>query len=60
MKKDKRQCNERYDLVQLREFADHAFSRASGAPLIAGNHVRLLKDAKENHLTSGRAGGMNL
>ena len=32
-----------------RELADQAFSRSAGAPLIAGNHVRLLKDAAENY-----------
>jgi cardiolipin synthase A/B len=26
-----------------------AFSRAAGAPLVEGNHVRLLKDARENY-----------
>jgi cardiolipin synthase len=36
-------------LPQLREIADHAFSRAAGSPLIAGNHVRLLRDARENY-----------
>jgi cardiolipin synthase A/B len=29
--------------------ADQAFARASGAQLIQGNHVRLLRDAKENY-----------
>jgi cardiolipin synthase len=33
----------------LRALADQAFSRAAGAPLIAGNRVRLLRDAKENY-----------
>ncbi len=33
----------------LRALADRAFSRAAGAPLIAGNQVRLLKDARENY-----------
>jgi len=33
----------------LRALADQAFSRAAGAPLIAGNQVRLLKDARENY-----------
>jgi cardiolipin synthase A/B len=36
-------------LPHLREAADRAFSRAAGAPLIGGNHVRLLKDARENY-----------
>ncbi|HEX5412958.1 MAG TPA: phospholipase D-like domain-containing protein [Terriglobia bacterium] len=30
-------------------FADQAFSRAAGAPLIAGNSIRLLRDAAENY-----------
>lgn len=29
--------------------ADQAFTRAAGAPLIGGNSVRLLKDARENY-----------
>ncbi len=33
----------------LRVFADQAFSRAAGAPLIPSNHVRVLRDAKENY-----------
>jgi cardiolipin synthase len=33
----------------VRLLADQAFSRAAGAALIEGNHVRLLKDAKENY-----------
>lgn len=41
--------DERATLAQLREIADHALSRAAGAPLIEGNHVRLLKDAGENY-----------
>lgn len=36
-------------MVPLRLLADQAFSRAAGAPLIAGNAVRLLKDAAENY-----------
>lgn len=32
-----------------RLLADQAFSRAAGAPLIHGNHVRLLRDAAENY-----------
>jgi len=31
------------------ERVDYAFSRAAGAPLVDGNHVRLLKDAGENY-----------
>jgi cardiolipin synthase len=33
----------------LRGFAEHAFSRAAGAPLVGGNGVRLLRDAAENY-----------
>ena len=33
----------------LRAFADEAFSRAAGAPLIPGNRIRLLRDAQENY-----------
>jgi cardiolipin synthase A/B len=33
----------------MRTFAEQAFSRAAGAPLIEGNQVRLLKDARENY-----------
>src|SRR5688572_7571094 len=33
----------------LRQLANQAFSRASGAPLREGNRVRLLKDATENY-----------
>ena len=43
----------RVDLVSqwssVRQLADQAFSRASGAPLRDGNRVRLLKDAAENY-----------
>ena len=33
----------------LRILADQAFSRAAGAPLVPGNRVKLLKDARENY-----------
>ena len=33
----------------LRERADQVFSRAAGAPLVGGNHVRVLRDAAENY-----------
>jgi cardiolipin synthase A/B len=33
----------------LRHLADQAFSRAAGAPLVPGNSVRLLCDARENY-----------
>lgn len=41
--------DERATLGQLRELAGYAFSRVAGAPLIGGNRVRLLKDARENY-----------
>lgn len=33
----------------LRTFADQAFSRAAGAPLLTGNSARVLRDATENY-----------
>ena len=36
-------------MTEIRALADQAFSRAAGAPLVEGNHVRLLKDARENY-----------
>lgn len=36
-------------MADIRGLADQAFSRAAGAPLIEGNYVRLLKDARENY-----------
>jgi cardiolipin synthase len=36
-------------LAEVRALANQAFSRAAGAPLIPGNHVRLLRDARENY-----------
>lgn len=36
-------------MKDVRTLADQAFSRAAGAPLIEGNSVRLLKDARENY-----------
>lgn len=35
-------------LASLRLLAEQAFSRAAGAPLVAGNRVKLLRDAAEN------------
>ena len=35
--------------LSMRHLADQAFSRAAGAPLIGGNSIRLLIDAKENY-----------
>lgn len=40
---------ERTDFLSVRNLADQAFSRAAGAPLVGGNSVRLLIDAKENY-----------
>jgi cardiolipin synthase len=40
---------EREIALQVRALADQAFVRAVGAPLIAGNSVRLLRDARENY-----------
>jgi len=37
------------DLLSVRQWANQAFSRASGAPLREGNRVTLLKDAAENY-----------
>src|SRR5918996_1404159 len=42
-------CYERTDSLTVRNLANQAFSRAAGAPLVGGNSVRLLKDAKENY-----------
>jgi len=39
---------ERESLSEVRALAGQAFSRAAGAPLVAGNEVRLLSDAREN------------
>lgn len=37
------------DFPALRTQADQVFSRSAGAPLIAGNRVRVLRDAAENY-----------
>ncbi len=39
----------RFDVQAVRALADQAFSRAAGAPLVAGNAVQLLRDARENY-----------
>jgi cardiolipin synthase len=44
-----RELYERRPVVLARSLANQAFSRAAGAPLIAGNGVRLLRDAAENY-----------
>src|SRR5436190_24350437 len=36
-------------LSALRSNADQVFRRSAGAPLIAGNRVRVLRDARENY-----------
>jgi len=36
-------------ILSIRHLAEQAFSRAAGAPLIPGNSVRILKDARENY-----------
>ena len=41
--------SEREAGMLLRQFAEQAFSRAAGAPLIGGNSVRILKNAAENY-----------
>ena len=43
------ESHERDAAAALRGFARQAFSRAAGAPLVAGNQVRLLRDARENY-----------
>ncbi|HEX5885899.1 MAG TPA: phospholipase D-like domain-containing protein [Pyrinomonadaceae bacterium] len=40
---------EKNAILSVRKLASQAFSRAAGAPLVDGNSVRLLKDAKENY-----------
>ena len=42
-------ARERDAMSPVRTLANQAFSRAAGAPLIEGNNVRLLKDARENY-----------
>jgi cardiolipin synthase len=43
-------CNPGRDAVKdTQAFAARAFSRAAGAPLVGGNSVRLLRDARENY-----------
>jgi len=44
-----RERMERASAPPMRELADQAFSRAAGAPLVEGNSVRLLIDARENY-----------
>ena len=42
-------AGDRFDTPGLRQVADQAFSRASGAPLRHHNSLRLLNDATENY-----------
>jgi cardiolipin synthase len=44
-----RERTERASAPPVRELADQAFSRAAGAPLVEGNSVRLLIDARQNY-----------
>jgi cardiolipin synthase len=41
--------DERKGRQSVRPLAEAAFARTAGAPLISGNRVRLLKDARENY-----------
>lgn len=43
------QPDNRETTAQMNGYADHALSRAAGVPVIGGNRVRLLKDARENY-----------
>ena len=40
---------EREATLLVRQFAERAFSRAAGAPLVGGNSVRILRNAAENY-----------
>ena len=47
---DKRSIEEAHSAISpLRLLAEQVFSRTAGAPLVPGNSVRLLKDARENY-----------
>jgi len=47
---DKRLKEEaREAILWMRSLAEQAFSRTAGAPLVAGNSIRLLKDGRENY-----------
>ncbi len=43
------EARRRNSVSTMRALADQTFSRVAGAPLISGNSVRVLKDAKENY-----------
>ena len=49
LKRHYEERDERAGLPLLRALATQAFSRAAGAPLVHGNRVRLLEDARENY-----------
>jgi len=40
---------DRQALSAVRALAEQAFSRAAGGPIVSGNSIRLLKDARENY-----------
>jgi cardiolipin synthase len=46
---DRMEVKDQSDAKLLRDIANQAFSRASGAPLREYNYVRILKDAQENY-----------
>jgi len=58
MRRHRAASPERQTALPLRQYAEQAFSRAAGAPLVAGNSVRILRNAAENYpawLTAIRA-----
>jgi len=58
MSRSRAAAPERETTLLLRQFAEQAFARAAGAPLVAGNSVRILRNATENYpawLTAIRA-----
>jgi phosphatidylserine/phosphatidylglycerophosphate/cardiolipin synthase-like enzyme len=52
---DRPRVSPRHDRAALQQLADQAFSRAAGAPLVAGNRVSVLRDAAENYPAWTRA-----
>lgn len=46
---DRVAVRDRESLSEVRALAGQAFSRTAGAPLVAGNRVQLLSDARENY-----------
>src|SRR4051812_14450648 len=49
MKKNKLQTQPVDSLTLSREFVEESFDRVTGAELLPGNEIRLLKDAAENY-----------